>query len=86
MRPAWHRSRGADLALRVAGLVLCCSAYAAFGRLIALPIAARAAGLGAYALAAFGFLGASAGSALAIFGKHLFDEIEVSARWRRRGE
>ena len=86
MRVGWHRTRGADVALRVAGLILCWAAYAIFGRLMALPVAFRASGVAAYALALAGFVGASAGSALALYGKHLFDEIEVSARWRHRGE
>jgi hypothetical protein len=41
------------------------------------------AGLAGYALATAGFLFASLGSALAIMGEHLFDEVQVSARWRR---
>ncbi|WP_347090994.1 hypothetical protein [Sphingomonas parapaucimobilis] len=43
----------------------------------------RAGGLAGYALATAGFLFASLGSALAIMGEHLFDEVQVSARWRR---
>ncbi|WP_445191641.1 hypothetical protein ACT009_13835 [Sphingomonas sp. Tas61C01] len=86
MRAAWLRSWRADVALRVVGVVLGCVAHAAFGRLLALPAPARAVGAGAYALAALGFLSASAACALAIFGKHLFDQIEVSARWRPRGD
>jgi hypothetical protein len=61
-------------------------AYATFGRLVALPVALRASGVAAYLLALAGFVGASAGSALALYGRHLFDDIEVSARWRHRGE
>jgi hypothetical protein len=53
---------------------------------MALPVAFRASGVAAYLLALVGFLGASAGSALALYGRHLFDEIEVSARWRHRRE
>jgi hypothetical protein len=30
-----------------------------------------------------GFFSASAGTALAMLGKHLFDEVQVSTRWRR---
>jgi hypothetical protein len=86
VRAAWHRSWRADVALRLTGMMLGCVAHAAFGRLLALPPAARAAGVLAYALAAFGFVSASAGSALALFGKHLFDRVELSARWRRRDD
>ncbi|WP_375419711.1 hypothetical protein [uncultured Sphingomonas sp.] len=53
---------------------------------MALPVALRASGIVAYSLALGGFVGASAGSALALYGRHLFDEIEVSARWRHWGE
>ena len=86
MRAGWHRSHGADIALRIAGLILCCLAYVTFGMLMALPVGLRGSGVAAYSFALAGFVGASAGSALALYGKHLFDEIEVSARWRHRGE
>ena len=86
MSAAWHRSWRSDVALRAAGVVLGCVAHAVFARLLALPPAARTAGVVAYALAALGFLSASAASALAIFGKHPFDRVDVSARWRRRDD
>lgn len=84
---AWHRSRKADLGLRLLGLVLCAIAYGSISQLIVV----RAAHVGedpdifCFALAALGFLAASAGGALTCHGHHLFDEIEVPARWRRRG-
>lgn len=81
---AWHRSWRADFGLRGAGLLLCAIAYGAIVRLCALPAVAETTGALAYALAAIGFLGASAGSALAMLGHHLFDPVAVSARWRQR--
>ena len=81
---AWHRSRRADFGLRASGLLLCGLAYTAVSRLCAMHVSAQTAGMLAYGLAATGFLTASAGSALATLGHHLFDEIPVSASWRPR--
>lgn len=79
---AWHRSRQADLGLRALGLMSWTMAYFAVRTLVAMRISPQSAGALAYGLATIGFLGASAGSALAFMGNHLFDEIEVSSRWR----
>ena len=76
---AWHRSRSADIGLRISGLILCMAAWAGLARLFAMP---APAGIAAFGCAAGGFLCASAGSALALLGAHLFDRIETSARWR----
>lgn len=66
------------------GLACLVLAYAALTRLFAAPLPAMAMpGLILFALAAIGFLTVSAGAALTIWGKHLFDEVAVSARWRR---
>ena len=83
---AWHRSRRADLGLRAAGLLFCWLSYAALARLAAMHMAPPAAGIAAFGLAAIGFVGASGGSALLFLGNHLFDEIDVGARWRPRPE
>lgn len=37
-----------------------------------------------YLLALIGFISASVGSALLFLGTHIFDEVEVSARWKPR--
>lgn len=79
---AWHRSRRADLGLRASGLLLCGIAYTAVSRLSAMHVSPQTADVFAYAFAAICFLGASAGSALVMLGHHLFDEIQVSERWR----
>lgn len=66
------------------GLAWWALAYTALARLFATPPPAMATpGLTLFALAAIGFLSVSAGAALTIWGKHLFDEVAVSARWRR---
>lgn len=77
-----HHQRRKDLGLRAVGALLCCIAYVAIARLAAMPIRPQSAGALAYGLATIGFLGASAGSAMIVLGHHLFDEIEVSQRWR----
>ena len=80
---SWHRSWKADIGLRISGLILCGLAYLALTRLLAMHIAPRTAGALAYTLATVGFFSASAGTAPAMLGKHLFDEVQVSTRWRR---
>lgn len=82
----WHRTWQADVGLRGLGLAICTMAYLAIGHLMTLrpPALPRPAGIVAYGLAVGGFLGASAGTALTLLGRHLFDEIEVSDRWRAR--
>lgn len=72
------------MGLRAAGLLLCCLSYVAFVRLVALRTPPQTADAIAYLLAAIGFMSASAGSAMLFLGNHLFDEVEVSARWHRR--
>lgn len=81
---AWHRSRKADLGLRLMGIMLCALAYLSISHLVALHPnpPPRSAGAAGYWLAAIGFLSAGGGGAMTILGHHLFDEIEVSARWR----
>lgn len=80
---AWHRSRKADVGLRALGLCLCAVAYLAITRLIALQPALPEHAVDAryFMLATLGFLAASAGSAMACLGNHLFDQVEISARW-----
>ncbi|WP_203310881.1 hypothetical protein [Sphingomonas beigongshangi] len=81
----WHRSRRADLSLRAGGLCLLVISGLALRRLIALHIASGGADAFAFLLALIAFLSASLGSAATLLGGHLFDEVEVSARWRRAG-
>jgi hypothetical protein len=78
----WHRSRSGDLALRAGGLSLCALAYMAFARLASMHVPPMKAGLTSFVLAALGFVAASAGGLLLTLGRRLFDEVEVSTRWR----
>jgi len=81
---AWHRSRRADVGLRATGLLLGSLSYVAFARLFALHPVSPSAGILAYGLAMIGFMAGSSGSALALLGHHLFDEVEVGTRWQHR--
>jgi hypothetical protein len=81
---AWHRLRRADLGLRALGLGFCAVAYFAIARLIALSQPLQAGSTIGFALAAIGFVGGSVGSALAMLGNHLFDDVQVSTRWQHR--
>ena len=72
-----------DLALRLGGTALLgCTALIGHALFAGGAHAARAID---YALATIGFLGASAGSAMVWQGRHLFDEIALSARWTSHG-
>ncbi len=83
---AWHRSRRADLGLRASGLLVCGTAYTALSRLCAMPLSPDTVDALAFALAAIGLLAASAGSAMAALGHHLFDQIALSERWQPRSQ
>ncbi|WP_394663170.1 hypothetical protein [uncultured Sphingomonas sp.] len=71
------------LALRLMGLGLCVLAWRMIAHLIAMSGHGGRATLAGYGLATLGFLAGSLGSALTILGAHVFDEVPVSARWRR---
>lgn len=80
----WQRSGRGDVVLRLAGALLCLVAWRTFARLIAwdrVPGAGAASGL-PFVLGTLGFLSACAGAAMLLLGRHLFDEVEVSSRWR----
>lgn len=80
---AWHGSKGGDIALRAVGVLLCVVAYLATTHLIALqaPLPDQTVGAESFVLAIIGFLCASGGSAMLCLGHHLFDQVEISARW-----
>ena len=78
---AWHDRKYADAALRLAGLASLCVAA-----LVARPLFAAADPQGrlrasAYLLALIGVISGCAGAAMTVLGRHLFDEVELSARW-----
>lgn len=78
-----YRVKQADLALRAAGLALCALAWAGISDLIAVERPpAHGPDLLAFCLAIVGFLAASAGSGLLLLGTRIFDQVEVSSRWR----
>ncbi|GGE78191.1 hypothetical protein [Sphingomonas prati] len=82
---AWHRSKQADIGLRLAGLASWGVAYASFNLLqaVAKPTLHGPTAFLAIALAATLFLCASSGAALITLGNHLLDRITVSGRWQR---
>jgi drug/metabolite transporter (DMT)-like permease len=74
----------ADLALRGAGLALLAAAILAATTLLGraqVDPALRVDAL-AYLLAGIAFLGASAGTGLLLFGRHLLDRVAISAKSR----
>lgn len=81
----WHRMRRGDFGLRGLGLGALAVSYGSISHLIELHAAHPVhwkPGLVAYVLTTVGFLCGSAGTALTLLGGHLFDEIQVSERWR----
>ncbi|WP_153006030.1 hypothetical protein [Sphingomonas sanguinis] len=77
------RTAGEGLALRLLGVGLCVLAWRMIAHLVAMAGHGGRATLAGYALATLGFMAGSLGSALTILGGHVFDEVPVSARWRR---
>lgn len=84
--PSWTAGRRGDLFLRLVGVMLLLISAVSLRTLARIhPAPTRLdSGLIDFALAAIGFLGASTGAGLAVLGNHLFDEVEVSERWRSR--
>ena len=82
----WHHRRSTDVGLRLGGAMLCGISWLAIRTFVHIRLATLPAspGLLAFALATLGFICASAGSALLTIGHHIFDEVEVSERWRSR--
>lgn len=78
---AWHDRKYADPALRLAGLALLCVALLVARHLFAVPDPQGKVTASAYLLALIGMASACAGAALTVLGRHLFDEVELSARW-----
>lgn len=81
---AWHEHAGMKWLLRLAGVALLALAWIAARALrqhaLAGPVTTDPA---AYLLALIAFIGVSAGLALGAMGVHLFDQVEIAARWRR---
>ena len=80
----WHRRPEAGLIIRASGLaLLAISAVAARSLLTRAGTPPATQDALAYLLALIAFLCGSVGCAMAFVGVHLFDEVEVSPRWRR---
>ncbi|HMI19543.1 MAG TPA: hypothetical protein VK533_08370 [Sphingomonas sp.] len=78
---AWHDRKYADASLRLAGLALLCVAILVARHLFTAPDPQGKVTASAYLLALIGMASACTGAALAVLGRHLFDEVELSARW-----
>lgn len=76
---SWRHLSFLDSGLRGAGLIVSALGLMA----LAWVIERHGAGGLAYVLATAGFFGVCIGGALVSYGRHLFDVVEVSARWRR---
>jgi hypothetical protein len=80
----WHERLSGKILLRLGGLGLLGLAWAVAHilrqRAMAGPLTGQPI---AYLLAMLMFVFASAGAALAFVGSHLFDKIDVAARWSR---
>jgi len=79
---AWWKRKSADLGLRLAGLLLLLLAEQIGHHLFAIPDSGAKYAPLAYLLALIGMSSLSAGAALAVLGRHLFDEVELPARWK----
>lgn len=80
----WQYNKRTDIGLRLGGAGLLGLAWLAFRELAGLHLSAIHSdpGVGPLALAAVGFLCASLGAVLIVQGRHIFDRVEVSRRWR----
>lgn len=78
---ALRNRRHADLALRSAGLLLLGLAALIGRHLFAVPDSGAMHDPIAYLFALIGMGSACAGAALTVLGRHLFDQVELPARW-----
>ena len=78
---AMHEWKFGDPVLRLAGLLLLALAWLIGRHLFAVPDVTAKYRASAYLLAMVGTTSACAGSALVVLGRHLFDQVELPARW-----
>ena len=78
----WHERKYARVALRLAGLILVAIAWRLGVHLFAVPDPQAKLRPLSYLLALVWIVSACTGSALAVLGQHLFDPVELPARWR----
>lgn len=79
---AWYERKYAGAMLRLAGLVLLAIAMLIGRRLFLAADPAARVRATAYLLALAFMISGCAGAALAALGQHLFDQVELPARWR----
>jgi hypothetical protein len=79
----WYEKNGASLALRLAGVALLGLAWFAASLLRSRALAGPVEGDPvAFLLAGATFVCGSGGALLGLLGRHIFDRVEVSRRWR----
>jgi len=78
----WHERKYVGLALRSAGLILIAIAWRLGHHIFAVPDPEAKLRPLSYLLALMWIVSACTGSALAVLGRHLFDPVELPARWR----
>lgn len=79
---AFHeRKKYASLGLRLAGLVLLGLGSLIWRHLFAAPDPTAKLRILPYLLAVIGMVSTSVGASLALFGRHLFDQVDLSPRW-----
>jgi drug/metabolite transporter (DMT)-like permease len=79
---AWHERKYAGAMLRLAGLMLLAFAGLIGRRLFLAADPTATVRATAYLFALIFMASACAGAALAVLGRHLFDQVELPARWR----
>ena len=78
---AFHERKYADLLLRLAGMMLLALAFFVGRHLFGGADPAARTKPSAYLLALIFITSLSPGAAMASLGRHLFDQVELSARW-----
>ena len=78
---AWWKRKHAGSGLRLAGILLLVVAGLIAHRLFVTPDPQAKHEPIAYLLALVGMASASSGAALAVLGPHLFDQVDLPARW-----
>jgi hypothetical protein len=78
---AFHERKYADLALRLAGMLLLGLAVVVGRHLFDAPDVAAKIRPSAYLLGLVFMTSVSSGAALAVLGHHLFDQVELPSRW-----
>lgn len=79
---AWHERAYVGPALRLAGLVLLALAAGIGHHIFAAADPTAKRYVMSYILALIFIVSLSAGAALAALGRHLFDQVDLPARWR----